>query len=137
MRTSIYGHHPTFAKLPGKDGERDIYLEQAERWVEDMFAGSKAGLRPLYDALIANGLSVAGDVKACPCKTIVPFYRNHVFAQIKPATRTRIDLGLALGKTKAPEAPDPTRRLQERRPHHAPHRDRRALTTSTPKSCAG
>jgi hypothetical protein len=43
------------------------------------------------------------DVKACPCKTIVPLYRRHVFAQIKPSTRTRIDLGLALGDTRTPK----------------------------------
>jgi hypothetical protein len=42
-------------------------------------------------------------VKACPGKTIVPLYRNHVFAQIKPATNTRIDLGLALGNMKTPK----------------------------------
>ncbi len=30
----------------------------------------------------------------------MPLYREHVFAQIKPATNTRIDLGLALGDTK-------------------------------------
>ena len=41
------------------------------------------------------------DVKACPCQTIVPLYRNHVFAQIKPTTRTRIDFGFALKDTKA------------------------------------
>jgi hypothetical protein len=35
-------------------------------------------------------------VKACPCKTIVPLYRRHVFAQLKPTTNTRLDLGLAL-----------------------------------------
>jgi hypothetical protein len=29
---------------------------------------------------------------------MVPLYRNHVFAQIKPTTNTRIDLGLALAK---------------------------------------
>ncbi len=40
-------------------------------------------------------------MKACPCTTIVPLYRNHVFAQLKPTTRTRLDLGLALGDTKA------------------------------------
>jgi Domain of unknown function (DUF5655) len=108
MRMSIYGHHPTFAKLSGKDGSREVYLDQAERWVEDMFAGSKAGLRPLYEALLATGLSIAKDVKACPCRTIVPFYRNHVIAQIKPSTKTRIDLGLALGDTKAPKRLVPT-----------------------------
>jgi len=36
------------------------------------------------------------------CKTIVPLYRTHVFAQIKPTTRTRIDRGLALRETRAP-----------------------------------
>ena len=41
------------------------------------------------------------DVKACPCKTIVPLYRKHVFAQIKPSTATRIDFGLALRDTPA------------------------------------
>lgn len=67
-----------------------------EGLVEAMFAGGKAGLRPAYDELLALGLGLGEDVKACPCKTIVPLYRNHVFAEIKPATRTRIDLGFAL-----------------------------------------
>jgi len=31
---------------------------------------------------------------------MVPFYRNHVFAQIKPTTNSRIDLGFALAKYK-------------------------------------
>ena len=30
------------------------------------------------------------------CKTIVPLYREHVFAQIKPTINSRIDLGFAL-----------------------------------------
>jgi hypothetical protein len=72
-----------------------------EGMVEEMFAGPKAGLRPLYDRLLELGLGLGPDVKACPCKTIVPFYRAHVFAQIKPTTRTRIDLGFALKATPA------------------------------------
>jgi hypothetical protein len=31
----------------------------------------------------------------------VPLYRRHVFAEIKPTTRTRIDLGFALRDTPA------------------------------------
>jgi hypothetical protein len=61
----------------------------------------KADLRPIHDALIELGRSLGPDVKVCPCQTIVPLYRNHVFAEIKPATKTRIDLGFALGDTKA------------------------------------
>jgi len=82
-------------------GDPDTYLQAAEGYVETMFSGSKAALRPLYDALLKLGLSVGKDAKACPCQTIVPLYRNHVFAQIKPTTRTRIDFGFALGDTKA------------------------------------
>lgn len=78
----------------------DRYLEAAEGYVDAMFSGSKAGLRPIYDALLKLGLSVGKEAKACPCQTIVPLYRNHVFAQIKPTTRTRIDFGFALGDTK-------------------------------------
>src|SRR5947209_13715019 len=62
--------------------------EDPEALVEAMFVG-KAGLRPLYELLLRLGKSLGPDVKACPCKTIVPLYRKHVFAQLKPSTKTR------------------------------------------------
>lgn len=85
----------------GEDDSPEKYLASALVYVDEMFAGKKAGLRPLYDRLLELGLSMGKDVKACPCKTIVPLYRKHVFAQIKPATNTRIDFGLALRDTPA------------------------------------
>jgi hypothetical protein len=87
----------------GKGAEEDdpeSYLRQAVKYVDDMLAG-KEGLRPVYDELLMVCLSTGPDVKACPGKTIVPLYRNHVFAQIKPTTKTRIDLGFALKDTPA------------------------------------
>lgn len=93
-------------RAEGKGKEIDdpeAYLKAALGYVETMFAGGKEGLRPIYDRLLKLGLAIGKDVKACPCETIVPLYRNHVFAQIKPATRTRIDLGLALGKARVPK----------------------------------
>ena len=84
-------------------GDPDEYLRAAEEYVEKMFAGKKAALRPLYDKLLQVGLKTGKDVKACPCQTIVPLYRKHVFAQIKPTTQTRIDLGFALGDMKVPK----------------------------------
>lgn len=83
-----------------ESGDPDLYLASAERDVEKMFSGGKAHLRPVYDALLKLGLKTGKEAKACPCQTIVPLYRNHVFAQIKPTTQTRIDLGFALGDTK-------------------------------------
>lgn len=90
----------------GKSTEEDspeAYLKIAGEYVETQYAGVRAALRPLYDQLLKLAFSLGKDVKACPCKTIVPLYRNHVFAQIKPATNTRIDLGLALGNMKTPK----------------------------------
>jgi hypothetical protein len=83
------------------DDDPEAYLRSAAGYVEAMYAGPKSGLRPLHDAIIKAARKLGKDVKVCPCQTIVPLYRNHVFAQIKPTTRTRIDLGFALGDTPA------------------------------------
>jgi hypothetical protein len=86
-------------RAAGKGREMDdpeAYLRAAEQYVEVMFVGRRAA-QPIYDALLKLALGLGKDVKACPCQTMVPLYRNHVFAQIKPATCTRIDLGFALG----------------------------------------
>lgn len=85
----------------GEDDDPDAYLRAAEGYVDKMFAGRKESLRPIYDALLKLGLGIGDDVKACPCQTIVPLYRKHVFAQIKPTTQTRIDLGFALKDMKS------------------------------------
>jgi hypothetical protein len=84
----------------GRDAiDEGAYLKLAPKYVEEMYA-AKANLRPIHDALIELGRALGPDVKVCPCQTIVPLYRNHVFAEVKPATKTRIDLGFALGDMK-------------------------------------
>jgi uncharacterized protein DUF5655/uncharacterized protein DUF4287 len=87
----------------GDDGNAETYLQQAEEYVEEMYSGAKESLRPIFEALLSLGRSLGKDVRVCPCQTIVPLYRKHVFAQIKPTTRTRIDLGLALKDTRVPK----------------------------------
>jgi hypothetical protein len=90
------------AEGKGKDEDTpEGYLKVAPKYVADMYTGGKAGLKPIHDALIRLGQGLCPELKICPCKTIVPFYRNHVFAQIKPTTNTRIDFGFALKDTKA------------------------------------
>lgn len=86
-------------KAEGKesvDDNPEAYLKSAAQYVEEQYSGAKEKLRPIYDELLQLGKSMGEDVKACPCKTIVPLYREHVFAQIKPTTNSRIDLGFAL-----------------------------------------
>jgi hypothetical protein len=90
-------------RADGKGGEEDTpesYLRAAVCYVEDQYAGPKEKLRPIYDELLKLGKSLGADVKVCPGKTIVPLYRKHVFAQIKPATNSRVDLGFALASYK-------------------------------------
>lgn len=80
----------------------EAYLAAARRYVEAMFSGGRSGLRPIYDRALSAAFALGDDVKACPCQTIVPLYRRHVFAQLKPSTRTRLDLGLALARYAGP-----------------------------------
>jgi Domain of unknown function (DUF5655)/Domain of unknown function (DUF4287) len=68
-----------------------------EKLVDDQYTGKKAVLRPIYDKMLEIGRHLGDDVRVCPCETMVPFYRNHVFGQLKASTNTRVDLGLALG----------------------------------------
>jgi hypothetical protein len=90
-------------RVHGK-GEDDIdpetYLRSAEKYVQDMFSGKREGLRPIYERLLKIGMALGDDVKVCPCQTMVPLYRENVFAQIKPSTNSRIDLGLCLRQSK-------------------------------------
>jgi hypothetical protein len=79
-----------------EDGDPEKYLERAAEYVDAMYAGPKAALRPLYDKLYDLVRSLGDDIRLSPGQTIVPVYRNHVVAQIKPTTRRRIDFGLAL-----------------------------------------
>ena len=96
------------AERASKEGDVDdspeAYLKSAEGYVDTMFARGKAGLRPIFDELIRLGADLGPDVKICPCQTMVPLYRQHVFAQIRPASTSRIDLGLALKDAPQPLA---------------------------------
>lgn len=83
-----------------EDADPKLYLKAAKVYVEEMYA-KKPLLVPAHDAamaLIADlNKETQNSIRICPGKTIIPFYREHVFAQLRPATRTRLDLGLALG----------------------------------------
>lgn len=60
------------------------------------YAGPKAGLKPIYDAVIEAARSLGKDVEIAPKKTYVSLRRNKQFAIVQPSTRTRVDLGINL-----------------------------------------
>ena len=92
------------------DDTPEGYLAAAPRFVEAQYGGKKAALRPLFERVTALARGLGTDVKVCPCETIVPFYRNHVFAEVKPFV-SRLDLGLSLGDPAAVK--DPSGRLKD------------------------
>lgn len=64
--------------------------------VAAQYAGPKAELKPIYDALIKAVKALGKDVETSPKKTYVSLRRNKQFALIQPSTKTRVDLGVNL-----------------------------------------
>jgi len=56
----------------------------------------KENLQPIYDKLILEISKFGKDIINTPKKTSVSLIRKHQFALIKPATKTRIDVGLKI-----------------------------------------
>lgn len=69
--------------------------------VSAQYAGPKADLRPIYDAVEKYIKTLGKDVEIAPKKTSVSFRRSKQFALAVPATKTRIDLGINLKGEKA------------------------------------
>ena len=61
--------------------------------VAAQYAGDKAALKPIYDALIKAAKS-CGEIEVAPKKAYVSLRRSKQFAIIQPSTKTRVDLGL-------------------------------------------
>ena len=70
--------------------------------VDLQYAGAKAHLKPIYDAITERVRKLGNDVEVSPKKSYVSFRRTKQFALIQPSTRTRVDLGINL-KGEAPE----------------------------------
>src|SRR5688572_733081 len=47
------------------DTNPDVYLANAPKYVDKMYSGIKAALRPIHDALVELGRSLGPDVKVC------------------------------------------------------------------------
>ena len=74
--------------------------------VAAQYSGPKEALRPLYEDIVKFALALGSDVEIAPKKTSVSLRRKKQFALITPATKTRIDLGVAL------KGEEPTERLE-------------------------
>ncbi|GAA4810985.1 hypothetical protein GCM10011365_13670 [Marinicella pacifica] len=84
-----HGYANTIVTLSKENPEEPVDLVSAQ------YAG-KESLKPLYDRLISFVETLGKDVTIAPKKTSVSIIRKHQFALIKPATKSRMDLGLKL-----------------------------------------
>jgi len=72
--------------------------ESADDLVKAQYKG-KENLLPIYNKIIAVTSALGADVVKTPKKTTVSIIRKKQFALIKPATKSRIDLGLKMKDT--------------------------------------
>jgi hypothetical protein len=68
--------------------------------VAAQYAGDKAALLPIYEALIKCAKRF-GELEIAPKKAYVSLRRSKQFAIIQPSTKTRVDLGLNIKGTSA------------------------------------
>jgi hypothetical protein len=64
--------------------------------VGQQYSGAKAGLRPIYDALVGAIDGFGADVEIAPKKGYVSLRRSKQFGLIQPSTATRVDVGINL-----------------------------------------
>jgi hypothetical protein len=76
------------SKSQTESGEEDLVAAQ--------YAGDKAGLRGLYEQLVAAVAGFGPDVEISPKKTYVSLRRSKQFALVQPSTKTRLDVGINL-----------------------------------------
>ena len=61
--------------------------------LDTIYAGPKAALRPIHDALLA-AMRAFGGFEEAPKKGYVSYRRKKQFAMIGPATKTQVEVGL-------------------------------------------
>ena len=87
------------------------------KMLDDMYAGAKEHLRPVFDKLYDEALKLGDDVELAVCKTQASFRRAYQFAVVRPANRTTVDITLALPKDTEPTRilhRDPARNADDR-----------------------
>jgi len=78
-----------------KSKKSDAASNDADELVTNQYTG-KESLKPIYDKLIKTVGTLGDDVVITPKKSAVSIIRKKQFVLIKPATKSRIDLGLKI-----------------------------------------
>lgn len=66
--------------------------KSADDVLDDIYAGKKAALRPVHDAVLAE-LAKLGEYEAAPKKDYISYRRKKQFLMVGPKTMTAVELG--------------------------------------------
>ena len=84
----------TITMSPAPAGESPTPASGSEETELDrIYAGPRAGLRPIHDRVMA-AVRAFGDFEIAPKKTYLSLRRKKQFAMVGPATNTRVEVGL-------------------------------------------
>lgn len=79
--------------IRGARGAAQAEGKSESQVVDEIYAGPKAALRPIHDALMSH-IQSFGEFEMAPKKGYVSLRRKKQFAMLGPATNARVELGL-------------------------------------------
>jgi hypothetical protein len=88
-----YGDANALAHAAKQAPEAAAGAPSPEDALAGMYAGSKAGLRPLHDAVMA-AIAAFGPFEIAPKKTYLSLRRKKQFAMVGPGTKGRLEVGI-------------------------------------------
>ncbi|MEM7333446.1 MAG: DUF5655 domain-containing protein [Chloroflexota bacterium] len=87
--THGYANMVSMQSRKSDDGEEPDFIEA-------QYAGAKAALKPIYDAILNEVEEFGADIELAPKKAYMSLRRNKQFAIVQPSTKTRVDVGINL-----------------------------------------
>jgi hypothetical protein len=97
---SEHGLGHGYANLVAAEVLGGLATPSADDAVSAQYSGARAGLLPIYEAVISAITGFGTDIELAPKKGYVSLRRSKQFGLIQPSTATRVDLGLNLKDTK-------------------------------------
>ncbi|HSM07336.1 MAG TPA: DUF4287 domain-containing protein [Longimicrobiales bacterium] len=98
MLKTEHGVSHGYANLIAHEARRTTAAHSAdEDLMASQYAGPKADLTVIRDAILTEVTAFGDDVEVAPKKTYASLRRSKQFAIVQPSTKTRVDVGLNLG----------------------------------------
>lgn len=96
MLKSDHGFTHGYANLVAHRTLKSSHVEASDDLVTAQYAGPKADLKPIYDAIMTRVRAFGDGLEVAPKKAYVSLRHKKQFALVQPSTRTRVDVGINL-----------------------------------------